>query len=217
MCQVNSSAVHVSILKALPIGLWVEVSVGPWTLASLGSIAGPDPSDQFCSVHPSGCVRLPWARGCTRRRHQMRHSGQGKGKRKLPLPVPSAGASCEASPSLGDLTCRTGAVVPAWQSCAAAPQVCSLIRKVVLEEQHIMREWTAGESFVYLVGRLNRALPRARPFLWHSHSFLASDPAVLKNPMYTPSPQQAAGRRDLLTLEKVSESKAVLYKHFLPL
>lgn len=35
--------------------------------------------------------------------------------------------------------------------------------------------------------------------------------------MYTPSPQQAAGRRGLLTLEKVSESKAVLYKRALPL
>ena len=76
----------------------------------------------------------------------------GKGEKKLPLPMPSAGASCEASVSLGDPTCRMGAAVPTWQSCALAPQVCSLLGKVILEEQHVVREWMAGESFVCLVG-----------------------------------------------------------------
>lgn len=95
----------------------------------------------------------------------MRHLGQGKGKRKLPLPLPHAGVSCEASPLLGDPTCRTGAAVPTRQSSALAPQVCSLLRKVVLEKQHVIREWMAGESFVCLVRRLNRAVARARPFV----------------------------------------------------
>lgn len=77
--------------------------------------------------------------GCTRRWPQMRHSGQGKGKSKLPFALPSAGTPCEAAWSLGDPTCGTGAV----------PQLPR----------------SAGESFVSLVGRLNRALPRARALL----------------------------------------------------
>lgn len=95
----------------------------------------------------------------------MRHSGQGQGKRKLPLPMPHAGASCEASPLLGDPACRTGAAVPTRQSSALAPQVCSLLRKVVLEKQCVIRERMAGEPFVCLVRRLNRAVARARPFV----------------------------------------------------
>lgn len=93
----------------------------------------------------------------------MRHSRHVQGEMKLSLPVPSSGAS-------PDPTCRTGGEFPPGRTVPWSPGLHHASKGSAGRAGECM----TGESFVYLVGRLNRTHVRARPFPWHSHSFSAS-------------------------------------------
>lgn len=77
--------------------------------------------------------------------------------------VPSSGASC-------DPTCRTGGVFPAGRAVPRSPGLHHASKGSAGRAGVCM----AGESFVYLVGRLNRHIPEPGVLPWHSHGFSAS-------------------------------------------
>lgn len=106
--------------------------------------AGPDPSGQLCSTNPLGHLCL-LGQGIAEEMAPNEALWAWLGGKKA---VPSSGASC-------DPTCRTGGVFPPGRAVPRSPGLHPASRGSAGRAGECM----AGESFVYLVGRLNRHIP----------------------------------------------------------